>query len=185
MYNWLVFAWKEQTNELYLAGRAVLSLFDCADGEAADREKESTWKCCLGFQSELHLSIQTSALQNVIDLTATHICCPVLSVAIYFMLPRWLHDWKNLGKRKSETCSCSRRRGRRDMYLRLMLLTWKQTLIFSRAPIFFFLLSHSNTDIFCGAAKIETSSWRIKASEKLLEIHHVQNVRQVIQTGIC
>lgn len=30
----------EQTNELYVAGRAVLSLFDRADDEAADHEKQ-------------------------------------------------------------------------------------------------------------------------------------------------
>lgn len=38
LYDWLVFAWKEQTNELYLVGRAVLSLFDRGD-EATDRDK--------------------------------------------------------------------------------------------------------------------------------------------------
>lgn len=93
MYNWLVFAWKAQTNELYLAGRAILSLFDRADDEAADHEKHHYvvkrnlhGNAVLAFQCGLHLSIQTSALQNVIDLTATHICCPVLSIAIYFML---------------------------------------------------------------------------------------------------
>lgn len=109
------------------------------------------------------------------------VCCPVLSVVIYFMLAWQLHYWKHWGKE-------SQKQGNSHMQdvLKVNVADLETVTDFDFFQgAYFFLLFHSTTDIFWGVAKIETSSWRIKAPRKHPEIHRVQTARHVIQMGIC